>query len=167
LYILFGPLYFYREIRRVLRVKKGVFGVNFQQTNVSLAVLAVFFVSCADRIVTECEQEGELPAGVEVTFSEIQSEIFTRSCAIPGCHSGQFAAASLDLSEPEAYDNLVNIASRQEPSLMLVAPGKSAQSYIVSKMKGDGTSVMPPGGALDDAVIQSVVTWIDNGAADN
>ncbi len=43
-------------------------------------------------------------------------------------------------------------------------PGGSAVSEIILRMRGEGRDVMPPGGKLDDEAIQTVATWIDEGA---
>ena len=154
-------------MNRPLRLERSCV-LKFWLSTAILTVLALLSASCADKIVSECDQQVIIPGDDgEVTFSEIQNEVLTPSCALAGCHSGQFAAASLDLSVGNAYKNLVNVKSQEAPSLMLVSPNNSGQSYIVKKLKGDNTTVMPPGSALADAVIEVVVTWIDNGAKDN
>lgn len=46
-----------------------------------------------------------------------------------------------------------------------LAPGKSAESGIVKRLRGDGVDVMPPGGKLDDKDIETIAKWIDEGGA--
>lgn len=43
--------------------------------------------------------------------------------------------------------------------------GSSSQSQIVKRLRGDGVDVMPPSGKLDDKDIETIVKWIDEGAA--
>ena len=50
---------------------------------------------------------------------------------------------------------------------MRVKPFESENSYLIRKLRGQGTSVMPPSGQLKAAVIDSVVAWIDKGALNN
>jgi hypothetical protein len=146
---------------------KGAIGVKNGLTIAMFALSLFLCFSCAEKIVSECDQQANIESGNDVTFSQIQNEILTPSCVFAGCHSGQFAAASLDLSASKSYDNLVNVASLQVPSLKLVLPENSGQSYLVRKLRGDNTSVMPPGGVLENDVIEAVVTWIDSGAPEN
>ena len=101
--------------------------------------------------------------------NEIQP-ILTKSCAIASCHDA-FAQGGLDLSEGKAYDNLVDVASVNDPSKKLVVPDDADNSYLVIKIEGDpgdGTSRMPIGGnPLPDSEIELIRTWIDQGAKNN
>ena len=72
--------------------------------------------------------------------------------------------ASLQLTPDQAYANLVDVTSVQSPSLKRVKPFDSANSYLMKKLNGSGTSVMPPGGKLNKARIDSVAAWITRGA---
>jgi len=102
--------------------------------------------------------------GLSATFSSIQQQVFTPSCAIPACHGG---SQPPDLTSGNSYNNLVNIASTQNPSLSRVKPGDSANSWLIRKLTGNGTSLMPPAGQLPQATIDSIKLWIDNGAVNN
>lgn len=134
----------------------------------SLAIALMMGMSCSDQIVSECSTDG-LQVGViqSVSFTEIQNQVLTPSCATTGCHGGNDPAEGLDLSQGKAYANLVNVASSQRPQLRRVLPGNSAQSYLVQKLRGQETSVMPPAGKLSSAIIDSIASWIDRGAANN
>lgn len=104
------------------------------------------------------------------TFTEIQTQIFTPTCAVAGCHSGPAPAAGMDLSAP-AYARIVNVASTEVPTLMRIAPGNAAGSYLIQKLEGASGIVgqrMPFGGPyLDQATIDRIRAWIDAGAANN
>ncbi len=101
------------------------------------------------------------------TFAEIQSQVFNSSCAVSGCHASSTKRAGLDLSDGNAYTSLVNVASSQNSSMMRVNPGNSAKSYLIKKLAGDGTSQMPPSGALKPETIDKIKVWIDDGAENN
>ena len=45
-----------------------------------------------------------------------------------------------------------------------VQAGNSANSNLIKRLRGQGGDVMPPGGKLDDAVINKIAKWIDEGA---
>lgn len=102
-------------------------------------------------------------------FSEIQSSVFTPSCATSGCHAGGGAAASLNLEAANSYAMLVGVASTQDAALQRVNPGNATASYLIQKMEGTAATgdVMPPSGALDQADIDTVKQWINDGAIDD
>ena len=124
-------------------------------------------------IMTSCENSIEGPEDInpdngvtdlQATFSSIQKNVLTPTCALPACHGG---SQSPNLSAGQAYDNLVNKASAQNPSLLRVAPGESTNSYLIKKLNGDGTSMMPPTGKLSQDVINLIAEWINDGALNN
>ncbi|KAA3662521.1 MAG: hypothetical protein DWQ10_02210 [Calditrichaeota bacterium] len=101
-------------------------------------------------------------------FSEIQDNVFSVSCAFSGCHDTATKRGNLDLSETNAYGNLVNVASTGNPDMLRVAPGSSSDSYLIAKLTGNGTSQMPPNGnALSQETIDKIKAWIDDGAQNN
>lgn len=124
-----------------------------------------------------CEHAGPLETidpggnGGTVTFSDIQTSILDRHCAIPSCHVGAGAPWGLDLSEGEAYGNLVSVASGQMPALLRVKPGDPDSSYVVWKVEGDPriSGLQMPRGRdpLADAEMEAIRNWIADGAEDN
>lgn len=106
-----------------------------------------------------------------VTLSQIQAEVFTPLCA--GCHNGSGGSlpGAQDLRAGQSFASLVGVASIQKPSLQRVAPGDSANSYLIHKLEGQPAIVggrMPQGGPfLDQATIDMVKAWIDSGAPNN
>ena len=132
---------------------------------IKLSLITVLFISCEDSIEgPEDEINNRPPVGLTATLSSIQKEVFTPSCAVPACHGG---TQSPDLTSGNTYNNLVNVASAQNPLLVRVKPGDSANSWLVRKLNGSNTSVMPPTGQLSQATIDSIKIWIDNGAFNN
>lgn len=126
-------------------------------------ILFLFALGCNNVEGPDYDNGGDQPA-LKATFSSIQQNVFAKSCAFSNCHGG---TQEPNLNAGSAYNNLVNKPSIQRPSMMRVKPGDSANSYIMKKLNGDGTSVMPPSGKLAQATIDTVAAWIDRGALKN
>jgi hypothetical protein len=98
-------------------------------------------------------------------FAELQRDVFTPSCAQAGCHGGARPAFGLDLSADVAFDNIVNVASAEDPSIDIVEPGNANASYIVRKLFKPWWDPHPPGQPrLSNAAMQRLRQWIDEGA---
>lgn len=71
------------------------------------------------------------------------------------------------LTPGRAYGSTVNVASVEIPSLVRIAPGNVAGSYLYRKITGAGITgdrmpqTLPP---LNDAQIRLVRDWIRRGA---
>lgn len=84
-------------------------------------------------------------------------------CHLPGAESGGLSL------HPDPRASLVGIASRQS-SLKLVEPGAPDKSYMYLKMINAQESVggsglqMPPAHRLEDAQIEAIRRWIEQGA---
>ncbi len=109
------------------------------------------------------------PTGFNPNFSEIQTNIFTPSCATSSCHSGSGAAAGLNLDAANSYAMLVGVASSQDPGTQRVNPLNPDISYLINKLEGAGVSgvQMPPGGSVAQSDIDVVRQWITAGAVDD
>ncbi len=102
-----------------------------------------------------------------IDFDRQIQPIFTMNCALSGCHLGPGAAASQDLSEGQAYDALVEVASRSTLGFTRVIPGNPEESLLVRKMEGDdGVGLpMPPNGMIVAQQFADLVRlWIAQGA---
>jgi len=128
-------------------------------------------------VITACGKLAELPTepggpAVEpidptATFTRVQTEIFTPTCAALGCHDRLGRQQDQQLQAGVAYTQIVNHPSGEIPSLMRVAPGDPANSYLYRKITGAGITGdrMPQGGPyLSDAQIKLVRDWIRRGA---
>lgn len=109
--------------------------------------------------------------GLQPSLSSIQTNIFTPTCSVAGCHSGPpgpHLPSGMDLSSANAsFGSLINIASIEEPTIPRVAVGDADNSYVIQKLEGTAAqgSQMPQGGPfLDQATIDVVRAWIDSGA---
>lgn len=107
----------------------------------------------------------------EPTLSAIQASIFTPSCAVSGCHAGNNPSQRLNLSEGEAFEDIVGVASREKPALLRVDPGNPDGSYLLHKVEGRADIAgqrMPLGrDPLSTAQIQLIRDWISAGAPNN
>jgi uncharacterized protein (TIGR03118 family) len=115
-------------------------------------------------------------ANAAVQFSDLYAQIFASAGAghCASCHTGGGTTlpAVMNLSSAaNAYAALVDVASIQQPTLRRVNPGDPASSYLINKLEGvniGNTSRMPLGGPfLDQATIDSVKAWIEQGALNN
>ncbi len=103
------------------------------------------------------------------TFTEIQAQVFTATCAASGCHSGATPPQGLSLVAP-AYANLVGVASTEVPALQRIRSGDAANSYLVQKIEGTAAvgGRMPLGGPfLDATTIARIRAWVNAGAPNN
>jgi hypothetical protein len=133
----------------------------------------------AEGSVTITATSGDLSedAVVDVTpeaaFDADVQPIFTASCALSGCHLAPNPQQGMDLSDGEAYANIVNVPS-VESALDRIEPGDPEASYLVHKLLGTQTEVggsgeqMPlTGGPLMRATINVVRSWVRAGAQNN
>ena len=108
-------------------------------------------------------------ASAQPTFTRVQNEIFTPSCAFVGCHGGPSPAQGQNLTAGQAYANIVNVKAN-ESTLDRIEPGSPSQSYMWLKVTGDSSIVggrMPLGGQLNQQELDLLRDWIEAGALDN
>jgi len=107
------------------------------------------------------------PIDPTATFTRVQNEIFTPTCARIGCHDRIGQQEGQILVAGQAYANVVNHPSNEMPQLMRVLPGDPSNSYLYRKITGAGITgdrmpqTLPP---LPDAQIKLVRDWIRRGA---
>jgi hypothetical protein len=136
-----------------------------------LAILAALLLAAAS-----CGKLGESPTDPgnggpppdpTATFTRVQAEIFTPTCAAIGCHDPLGRQEGMVLKAGQAYANIVNRPSVENPSLLRISPNDPTNSYMYRKITGAGiTGVrMPQGQApLTDAQINLIRDWIRRGA---
>ena len=141
----------------------------------------LFFVTAAMGM-TACDEKLSTIAGptpdLEPTFASIQRDVFEapdstgrKNCT--ACHSsiGRTPSGGLSLDHDVAYDAIVNVASRERPGQLRIAPGDPDSSYLLQKVEG-ATGIagqrMPFGGPyLSDGQILILRRWIAIGAPRN
>jgi hypothetical protein len=132
-----------------------------------ISLFFLFLAGCSSDSPLEPENQNP-PANIKLSkFSNLQQNVLTNSCAVSGCHSLPNPRASLILTAGNAYGNLVNVSSIQMQSMLRVKPDDSNNSWLMKKLRAQGTTVMPPNGQLSVAVIDSIAKWIDQGAAND
>ncbi|HEX4966204.1 MAG TPA: hypothetical protein VF173_35675 [Thermoanaerobaculia bacterium] len=110
--------------------------------------------------------------GSAFTFSQIQREIFTPTCAKAGCHAAVTASEGLILDAGRSYSLLVGHPATEQSALARVEPGHPERSYIILKLRGDPSISglrMPQNGPpfLTAAQIDGIAGWIAAGAPNN
>lgn len=106
----------------------------------------------------------------ESSFSSIQRDIFTPSCAISSCHNSGTDRVGLDLSPGHAYQSLVNAPVRTQGASMAtrVVPYHPELSFLMAKLTAPGPhdgTLMPFGtNGLDQDTVARIRAWIANGA---
>jgi len=118
-----------------------------------------------------CERVEPFTPQVQPTFSSIQQNVFSINCALSGCHAGSSPQQGMNLSDGQAYSNIVNIPSMERPTLFRIDPDNADSSYLFMKITGASTIVgsqMPLGGPqLSVEKINAIREWIESGAANN
>jgi hypothetical protein len=131
-------------------------------------VFVLLFIGCGklNELPTGPGGGGE-PIDPTATFTRVQSQVFTPTCAQVGCHDALGKQAQMDLTAGRAYGMIVSKQSTQMPSLMRIQPGDPSTSYLYRKITGSGITGdrMPQGGpTLTDVQIKLVRDWIRRGA---
>ena len=131
----------------------------------------VLFLAAACGSVKSPTEPSEEPSGgaAPFTFTRIQAEVFTPSCAKAGCHSPATGSGGLVLAAGGSYAEIVNQPSTGNSSLDLIEPGDPGRSYLIKKLRGDPDITgdrMPldqPGG-LPQEQIDGIIAWVQAGA---
>lgn len=132
-------------------------------------IAALLAAACGDEKRLPTQPDGGGPPPETATFTRVQNEVFTPTCALAGCHLGPKQAANegLVLEAGAAYANIVGIPSNQNPSLMRIRPNDPDNSYLVRKIT-PFTDInggrMPQSGSITDAQRQLVTDWVRRGA---
>ena len=132
---------------------------------------------------TACDESLSTLAGptpnLEPTFASIQSEVFESAdsagrTACIACHTnvGRNPSAGLNLTHDLAYDQLVNVPSRNKPGAIRVVPSDPENSYLIHKVEGRpgiAGNRMPNNGPpyLSAGQILILRRWIEIGAPRN
>src|SRR5205085_770543 len=144
--------------------------LTFRPMKRGLLFLAILAASCGKLKELPTDPGaggGGDPIDPTATFTRVQNEVFTPTCARLGCHDTLGQQSQQVLSPGRAYANTVGVPSVEMPQLMRVTPGDAANSYLYRKIIGSGITGdrMPQGlPPLSDAQIKLVRDWIRRGA---
>jgi Copper type II ascorbate-dependent monooxygenase, C-terminal domain len=144
-----------------------------------LIIISIAFILCIAVVATSCKKKTTLDTPKD-TWTIINEEILTPTCATSGCHASNTDATYLQhnlvLAESVAYQNLINIPSKNANAnadgLSRVKPGDFAKSLLYNKVDcaaGYGVTnygaKMPLGsGYLSLGEIEFIKQWIVKGA---
>ena len=107
------------------------------------------------------------------TFARDVQPIFTKRCALGGCHSIASHQGGMSLDASVAYENIVGVASSEVTSLKRVQPRDHASSWLWRRIQPDpslrqGAPRMPLAATpLTANQITTIMNWIDEGAPRN
>jgi hypothetical protein len=137
-------------------------------------IIVSFFMESCTKNTDEAVDGGTFPKD---TWTIIQDNILTLSCATSGCHASTSDATygqhNLLLNSTNAYDNLINIISKNAAAktagLVRVKPGDYMNSLLYQKIDCQTPSKygasMPLGGTnLTSGQIEFIKQWIIKGA---
>ena len=131
----------------------------------TFSILFIIIIGCTETNISESEPD---PSVLSSKFRSLQEKVFTPRCDKPGCHGNMNNQADLFLGEGQAFQSLVGVPSLLFPGMTRVIPDSSSKSLIIKILKGEVSPRMPlDGNFLNDAVIDTIAKWIDNGALNN
>jgi hypothetical protein len=136
---------------------------------IAVVVASLLASACGDEKRLPTQPDGGEPPPETATFTRVQNEVFTPTCALAGCHLGPKQAANegLVLEAGAAYANIVGIPSNQKAPMLRVKPNDPDNSYLVRKIT-PFTDInggrMPQSGSITDAQRKLVTDWVLRGA---
>src|SRR3954447_22349571 len=102
-----------------------------------MALLALSGLAAGCGTVKSPTEPPASAGGPALSFTRIQAEIFTPTCAKAGCHAAGAASGGLVLEAGRAYGEIVNRPSTEQGALHRVEPGDPERSYLIKKLRGD------------------------------
>ncbi len=139
--------------------------------------LIMIFIFCMSSCTKNTNEVISESTSVKDSWSIIQENILTPTCATSGCHAStndaNYAQHNLLLTSATAYDNLINIIAKNPAAktagLVRVKPGDFMSSLLYQKVDCQTTlkygALMPLGGTnLTLGQIEFIKQWIIKGA---
>jgi hypothetical protein len=137
---------------------------------ITSSIFTVIYLAagCTEEAITQLLPEEESGTIPKPLFSDIQVKVFTPICDRPGCHGNTNNQADLFLKDGQAFQSLVGVPSLLFPGMTRVIPDSSSNSLLIKILKGEVSPRMPlEGPFLENAIIDSIAKWIDEGAINN
>jgi hypothetical protein len=139
--------------------------------------LIMIFIFCMSSCTKNTNEVISESTSAKDSWSIIQENILTPTCATSGCHAStndaNYAQHNLLLTSATAYDNLINIIAKNPAAktagLVRVKPGDFMSSLLYQKVDCQTTlkygALMPLGGTnLTLGQIEFIKQWIIKGA---
>jgi hypothetical protein len=137
------------------------------QASIALCLFALVLavLGCTEKLVEPPPPPPPTSTGVP---DSIQA-IFTANCSFDGCHGGTSPQRGMDLTDAvTSYEHIVGIAANEVAMFDLIAPGDSANSYLVMKLRDDPRTIgqpMPFGAyPMDPVLVLRIAAWAQQGA---
>lgn len=127
----------------------------------------VLLAACGELKDLPTEPGDSDPIDQSATFARVQTEVFTPTCAVLGCHDAFGNQSQLNLTTGTSHSQIVGRPSVQSSNLNRVQPGQPDLSYLYRKILGTGITGdrMPQGGQpLSEAQKNLIRDWIRRGA---
>jgi len=104
--------------------------------------------------------------------ADIEIPIFANKCATGACHAGSAPTANLNLSLGWSYDETVGVDASSGPGagMKIIVAGDPAASHLVQRISSVEPGFKMPQAAevfLSSSEIETITTWISQGAPDN
>lgn len=136
-------------------------------TWVVAVMLSILITACGGDSSTGPDPEQPPPnSGQPVSYAQDIQPIFNGNCTFSGCHDSGSQTSGVNLS---SYNDAINsVGSTYEKKI--IQAGDPAGSPLVDKIEPnpDRGAQMPRGRApLENAEIDSIRAWIEDGAPDN
>jgi len=154
----------------VIKYFRTEFSGNMRRVVSLLVLMSAFLAGCTagsgeglDISGRPLDEGGDVP--LAATLASVQANVFNPSCIV--CHAGASAPQGLRLDAANSFTNLVGVASRQDSSLLRVAPGDPNRSYLIQKLEGTASvgERMPLGGPpIPQSMINFIRQWVTDGA---
>jgi hypothetical protein len=141
--------------------------MRFRPARKVCVLAALLLAACGD--VKSPTEPSEEPEGQAFTFAQVQTQIFTPTCAKAGCHSASAGSGGLVLEAGRSYGEIVNRPAVGNSSLDRIEPGDPERSYLIKKLRGDPdvTGARMPldnPGSLTQEQMDGIVGWVLAGA---
>lgn len=160
-----------------VRVNELVTGVNINLGNADASTCPAMDVDgsgtvAVNELIQAVRSNLEGCGGGGATFADVQV-ILTASCAVPGCHSGQFPSNNLNLEAGMSFDELVGIdpfnGNAAGMGILRVDPGDALNSYLLIKVAGTpplglGSQMPLFADPLTESDVATIRDWINDGA---
>lgn len=129
--------------------------------------MALAFAACS-KSSNSISPASPSASDTTVSFSAGVQPIFTKNCALSGCHAGANPPHGENLSAGMAYSNIVDVRSEEEPRFFRVKPFSPDSSYLYLKITGNplifGVRMPYYKMPLSQTDIQTIQRWIEQGA---
>jgi hypothetical protein len=126
----------------------------------TVATAAFLIIGSSAAMANACQE----------TYTAKVEPVVSKKCV--ACHNDNTATSGVSFQKGSGYENLVNVASVELPTMPRVTPGDRSQSYVAHKLLDTHTDVggtgakMPPSGALRKPELEAILNWIDGCAAE-